>query len=98
MDDRGGRQGGDEPAPVSLGPQTRIEHGEDAAIYTATLGDAWSFATPSGGVLMTVAMRAITAEVGDPVQLEDPEVTLDTGPAESAEYRRRLAMPRSAIS
>ena len=34
--------------------------------YTASLPDAWSYVTPSGGVLMTVALQAIRAEVGDP--------------------------------
>ena len=34
--------------------------------YTADLPPAWNFRTPSGGVLMTVAMRAMQAELGDP--------------------------------
>lgn len=34
--------------------------------FTANLCDAWDFRTPSGGVLMTVAMRAMYAELGDP--------------------------------
>lgn len=34
--------------------------------YTANLPDAWNFRTPSGGVLMTVAMRAMQEELGDP--------------------------------
>ena len=34
--------------------------------YTAELSDAWDFRTPSGGVLMTVAMRAMQAELADP--------------------------------
>ena len=33
--------------------------------YTAELGDEWNFRTPSGGVLMTVAMRAMMEELGD---------------------------------
>lgn len=33
--------------------------------YTADLPTAWDFRTPSGGVLMTVAMRAMQAELGD---------------------------------
>lgn len=33
--------------------------------YTADLPDDWSYLTPSGGVLMTVAMRAMLAEIGD---------------------------------
>lgn len=34
--------------------------------YTADLCDAWNFRTPSGGALMTVAMRAMQTELGDP--------------------------------
>jgi acyl-CoA thioesterase len=34
--------------------------------YTAELSDAWDFRTPSGGALMTVAMRAMQAELADP--------------------------------
>lgn len=33
--------------------------------YTAELGDHWDFRTPSGGVLMTVAMRAMQAELAN---------------------------------
>ncbi len=34
--------------------------------YTADLSPAWNFRTPSGGALMTVAMRAMQQELGDP--------------------------------
>lgn len=34
--------------------------------YTANLPSAWDFRTPSGGVLMTVALRAMQAELDDP--------------------------------
>lgn len=34
--------------------------------YTADLPPHWNFLTPSGGVLMTVAMRAMRAELDDP--------------------------------
>lgn len=34
--------------------------------YTAELGDNWSFRTPSGGVLMTVALRAMQQELDRP--------------------------------
>lgn len=33
--------------------------------YTAELSDAWDFRTPSGGALMTIAMRAMQEELGD---------------------------------
>jgi len=34
--------------------------------YTAELPDSWNFRTPSGGVLMTVAMRAMAEELANP--------------------------------
>ncbi len=34
--------------------------------YTANLPPAWNFLTPCGGVLMTVAMRAMQEELNDP--------------------------------
>lgn len=34
--------------------------------YTADLCEAWNFRTPSGGTLMTVAMRAMQEELADP--------------------------------
>lgn len=34
--------------------------------YTAELSHAWDFRTPSGGALMTVAMRAMQQELADP--------------------------------
>lgn len=43
---------------------TRLTHAP--GWYTADLPAAWNFRTPSGGVLMTVAMRAMQAELGDP--------------------------------
>jgi acyl-CoA thioesterase len=34
--------------------------------YSATIPDAWNWLLPAGGVLMTAALRAIRAELGDP--------------------------------
>lgn len=34
--------------------------------YVADLPESWNFRTPSGGVLMTVALRAMQAKLGDP--------------------------------
>lgn len=36
-----------------------------AGWYTAEVGDDWSFVTPSGGVLMAVALKAMREELGD---------------------------------
>jgi acyl-CoA thioesterase len=35
-------------------------------LYRVTLGEPWSFRDPSGGVLMTTALRAAQVELGDP--------------------------------
>jgi len=34
--------------------------------YTASLTDRWNYAAPAGGVLMTIALRAMAAELNDP--------------------------------
>lgn len=34
--------------------------------YSASLTDQWSYAAPAGGVLMTIALRAMTVELNDP--------------------------------
>ena len=52
--------------PSHLAEATRVTRVERApGWYTADLPDDWSYLTPSGGVLMTVAMRAMMAELGD---------------------------------
>lgn len=52
--------------PSDLAAATRVAPIAHApGWYTADLPDAWSYLTPSGGVLMTVAMRAMTAELDD---------------------------------
>ena len=57
---------GDHSEPSDLAVATRVT-GLRAAPgwYTAELPRAWNFLTPSGGVLMTVALRAMQAELGD---------------------------------
>jgi acyl-CoA thioesterase len=52
--------------PSDLAADTAVEKLVRApGWYVADLPDDWSYITPSGGVLMTVAMRAMVAEVGD---------------------------------
>jgi len=48
--------------------------------YTCTLPTHWNYWTPSGGVLMTVAMRAITAELADPAQRPISATTIFCAP------------------
>lgn len=50
---------------ADLAIDTAVERREARGEYTASLSEAWSFRAPSGGVLMTVALRAMQAEVGD---------------------------------
>lgn len=53
--------------PRSLSEDTAVSRLRVApGWYTADLCEAWNFRTPSGGVLMTVALRAMQEEVGDP--------------------------------
>jgi len=53
--------------PRDLARDTAITRLEVApGWYTADLCEAWNFRTPSGGALMTVAMRAMQTELGDP--------------------------------
>lgn len=54
-------------APGDLARDTAVTKLEVApGWYTAELSDAWDFRTPSGGALMTVAMRAMQEELADP--------------------------------
>ncbi|MBX7161633.1 MAG: thioesterase family protein [Acidimicrobiia bacterium] len=55
------------PEPGDLAADTAVT-GLDKAPgwFVADLPPAWDFATPSGGVLMTVALRAMLAEIGEP--------------------------------
>src|SRR5262245_11069188 len=52
--------------PSDLAAATAVHKLERApGWYVADLSDDWNYITPSGGVLMTVAMRAMSAELGD---------------------------------
>jgi acyl-CoA thioesterase len=54
------------PAPSDLAAATAVRQLERApGWYVAELPNDWSYITPSGGVLMTVAMRAMVAELDD---------------------------------
>jgi len=56
-----------EPQRGDLAAATRVTRLTAApGWYTAELDEQWDFRTPSGGVLMTVAMRAMQEELGDP--------------------------------
>jgi len=52
--------------PADLAADTAVTRLEKApGWYVADLPGAWDFATPSGGVLMTIALRAMQAELSD---------------------------------
>jgi len=54
-------------APADLAADCAVERLTAApGWYTALLPPSWSFRTPSGGVLMSVALRAMRAELDDP--------------------------------
>jgi acyl-CoA thioesterase len=58
---------GDFMEPSDLARDTAVTRLQVApGWYTAELSSAWDFRTPSGGALMTVAMRAMQQELGDP--------------------------------
>ena len=62
--------------------------------YTAELSDAWSWQTPAGGALMTVAMRAMTAEIGDPSYRPVSATTLFCSPVPSGAMEIRVEVLR----
>lgn len=62
--------------------------------YTADLPDAWSWVTPAGGVLMTVAMRAMHAEIGDPSYRPVSATTLFCSPVPSGPMEIRVEILR----
>ncbi len=61
------RNAGTNPQPSDLAAATRVtRHAKAPGWYTADLCTDWNFLTPSGGVLMTIALRAMQAEIDDP--------------------------------
>jgi acyl-CoA thioesterase len=62
--------------------------------YTADLPDSWNWQSPAGGVLMTVAMRAITAEIGDPEFRPVSATTLFCSPVPSGPMEIRVEIIR----
>ena len=67
---------------------------EDPGWYTADLPDAWNWMSPAGGVLMTVAMRAMTAEIGDASYRPVSATTLFCSPVPSGPLEIRVEVIR----
>ena len=62
--------------------------------YVADLPNDWSYITPSGGVLMTVAMRAMIAELDDPTLLPLSANTLFCSPVPAGPLEIRVEVLR----
>jgi acyl-CoA thioesterase len=62
--------------------------------YTADLPDSWSFRTPSGGVLMTIALRAMQAELRDPALIVRSANTLFCSPVPAGPLEIRVEVLR----
>lgn len=67
--------------PSDLAAATAVHKQGDR--YIADLPDDWSYRAPSGGVLMTVAMRAMRAELADDAMLPVSATTLFCSPVPS---------------
>jgi acyl-CoA thioesterase len=62
--------------------------------YTADLPDSWSWESPAGGVLMTVAMRAMQAEIADASFRPISATTLFCSPVPSGAMEIRVEVIR----
>ncbi len=82
-------------APSDLADATAVLRLERApGWYVADLPDAWSYLTPSGGVLMTVAMRAMVAELADPSFVPVSANTLFCSPVPAGPLEIRVEVLR----
>lgn len=81
--------------PGDLRSDTRVQKIKEApGWYTADLPDAWSWQTPAGGALMTVAMRAMVEEIGDPTYRPVSATTLFCSPVPSGPMEIRVEVLR----
>jgi acyl-CoA thioesterase len=62
--------------------------------FVADLSDAWNWQTPAGGALMTVAMRAMVAEIADPSYKPLSATTLFCSPVPSGPMEIRVEVLR----
>ncbi|MBK8254639.1 MAG: thioesterase family protein [Polyangiaceae bacterium] len=78
-----------------LKQDTAVERIKEApGWYTANLSDAWNWQTPAGGTLMTVAMRAMVAELNDPSYKPISATTLFCSPVPSGPMEIRVEVLR----
>jgi acyl-CoA thioesterase len=83
------------PQPADLALDTAVRRLDVApGWYTADLGHNWDFESPSGGVLMTIAMRAMVAELGDPALRPVSATTLFCSPVPAGPLEIRVQVLR----
>src|SRR5262245_8312410 len=81
--------------PGDLRADTAVQRIKEApGWYTADLPDAWNWQSPAGGALMTVAMRAMHAEIGDPSYRPVSATTLFCSPVPSGPMEVRVEILR----
>lgn len=81
--------------PSDLRQDTAVSRIREApGWYTADLSDAWNWQTPAGGVLMTIAMRAMVAEIDDPSYKPLSANTLFCSPVPSGPMEIRVEVLR----
>lgn len=81
--------------PADLAVDTRVNRLDRApGWYLAELPDSWSYLSPSGGVLMTVAMRAMVAELDDPEWKPVSATTMFMSPVPSGPMEIRVEVLR----
>ncbi|MFO0590301.1 MAG: thioesterase family protein [Polyangiaceae bacterium] len=81
--------------PGDLRVDTRVQKIKEApGWYTADLPSAWNWLTPAGGVLMTVAMRAMVEEIGDDTYKPISATTLFCSPVPEGPLEIRVEVIR----
>jgi acyl-CoA thioesterase len=86
-------------APADLAADSAVHRLEAApGWYTADLPAHWNFLTPSGGVLMTCALRAMAAELGDPELRVVSATTLFCSPVPEGPLEIRVEVLRRGKS
>ncbi|MEZ4299495.1 MAG: thioesterase family protein [Polyangiaceae bacterium] len=81
--------------PSDLRKDTTVSRIREApGWYTADLCDAWNWNTPAGGTLMTIAMRAMVEEIGDPSYRPIAATTLFCSPVPHGPMEIRVEILR----
>jgi acyl-CoA thioesterase len=70
---------------ADLAADTKVRPGDTAGRYHITLPDHWDYMLPSGGVVMTAALRAAAAHLDDPPQRLASATTIFASPIHPGE-------------